>query len=132
MRIRLAFCALLALALFDGAGAQAQSLAELRTTLQAALQRNLGRLMLGGALPHVDLKTGTLTRFYPTENHQVILKMGEIYVMCSTLVSEDGREALVDYYITQSDGRFGVIRTEIDNRAPLRALMEAGHATRLE
>ena len=130
--IRSALFTLLTLGLLSGAGAQAQSLNELRTQLQATLQRSLGRSMLGGALPHVDLATGTVTRYYPTENHEIILKMDDIYVMCATLMTEDGREAPVDYYIAQSDGRFGIIRMEIDNRAPLKALMDAGRAARLE
>ncbi|MFB9149726.1 hypothetical protein [Roseovarius ramblicola] len=129
---RSALCALVILGLLCGTGAGAQSLNELRTRLQATLQRSLGRSMLGGALPHVDLRTGDVTRYYPTENHEIILQLGEVYVMCATLVTEDGREAPVDYYITQADGRFGVIRMEIDNRAPLQALRDAGRATRLE
>lgn len=129
---RSALSALLVLGLLCGTGAEAQSLNELRTQLQATLQRSLGRSMLGGALPHVDLETGAITRYYPTENHEIILRMDEVYVMCATLVTEDGREAPVDYYIAEIDGRFGVIRMEIDNRAPLHALMSAGRATRLE
>jgi len=129
---RSALSALLIIGLLCGPGAEAQSINELRTQLQATLQRSLGRSMLNGALPHVDLATGEVTRYYPTENHEIILELGDIYVMCATLVTEDGREAPVDYYIAESDGRFGVIRMEIDNRAPLHALMDAGRATRLE
>ncbi|HKL46064.1 MAG TPA: hypothetical protein VJ906_07450 [Roseovarius sp.] len=132
MITRLACYVLVALAVCTALPAQAQSLTELRTQLQAALQRNLGRSMLAGALPHIDLKTGAVTRYYPTENHEIILRMDEIYVMCATLVTEDGTEALVDYYLTESGGRFAVIRTEINNRAPLRALMDAGRAKRLD
>ncbi len=124
--------ALLVLGLALGTNAQAQSLTEVRTQLQAALQRSLSRAMIGGALPHLDLTTGQLTRFYPTENHEIILKMDEVYVMCATLLGPDGREVPGDYYISQSGGRYGVIRTEIDNRRPLKALMDAGRATRLE
>lgn len=129
---RPALSALLIIGLLWGNEAEARSLNELRTQLQATLQRTLGRSMLGGALPHVDLGTGAVTRYYPTENHEIILRMGEIYVMCATLVTKDGREVPVDYYIAEVDGRFGVIRMEIDNRAPLHALMNAGRATRLE
>ncbi|MGX0976830.1 hypothetical protein ACSSVY_002550 [Roseovarius sp. MBR-51] len=129
---RFAFFALLALCLFSGAGAQAESLTEVRTQLQAALQRSLSRSMMDGALPHLDLTTGQLTKFYPTENHEIILKMDEVYVMCATLIGPDGKEVPVDYYISQNAGRYGVVRTEIDNRTPLKALMDAGRATRLE
>ena len=116
---RFTLFALLMLGLALGTNAQAQSLTEVRTQLH-------------GALPHLDLTTGQLTRFYPTENHEIILKMDEVYVMCATLLGPDGREVPVDYYISQSGGRYGVIRTEIDNRTPLKALMDAGRATRLE
>ncbi|MBQ0748584.1 MAG: hypothetical protein KBT70_00165 [Roseovarius sp.] len=129
---RLALLALLALSVFPGMGAQAQTLTEVRTQLQAALQRSLSRSMMEGALPHLDLTTGQLTKFYPTENHEIILKMDEVYVMCATLLGPDGKEVPVDYYISQSGGRYGVIRTEINNRTPLKALMDAGRATRLE
>lgn len=132
MITRLAFYALLALAVYTALPAHAQSLTELRTQLQAALQRNLGRSMQAGALPHIDLKTGAVTRYYPTENHEIILRLDEVYVMCATLVTEDGAKALVDYYLTESGGRFAVIRTEINNRAPLRMLMDSGQAKRLD
>lgn len=131
--IRLTFLALVSLGLaLDLPPAQAQSINELRTRLQATLQRGLGRAMLDGALRHVDLGTGTLQIYYPTETHEIILSMGDVYVMCATLVSEDGREVPVDYYIAEAGGRFGVVRMEIDNRAPLHALMAAGRATRLD
>ncbi|NCQ24997.1 MAG: hypothetical protein GW798_11240 [Roseovarius sp.] len=130
--IRFTLLAFLALGLFSASNARAQSLTEVRTQLQAALQRSLGRSMVNGALPHLDLTTGELTSFYPTENHEIILKMANVYVMCATLTTADGREATVDYYMTQTGTSYGVIRTEINNRAPLKALMGSGKAIRLE
>lgn len=131
--IRLTLLLILALGLWPGPrSASAQSLNEVRTLLQATLQRTLGRTMIDGALHHVDLETGALRAYYPTENHEIILRMGDVYVMCATLVSDDGREVPVDYYIAAAGGRFGVVRTEIDNRAPLHALMERGTAERLK
>jgi len=131
--IRFTFLALFSLGLALGPPpVHAQSLNELRTQLQATLQRSLGRAMIDGALRHVDLGTGTLQSYYPTENHEIILRMGDVYVMCATLVSEDGRQVPVDYYIAEAGGRFGVVRMEIDNRAPLHTLMQAGRATRLD
>jgi hypothetical protein len=112
--------------------AEAQTLSELRTQLQATLQRTLGRSMIDGALHHVDLETGDLRTYYPTENHEIILRMGDVYVMCATLVDAEGREVPVDYYLVESGGRFGVVRMEIDNRTPLQALMDVGRARRLQ
>ncbi|MDA3857280.1 MAG: hypothetical protein PF480_03350 [Roseovarius sp.] len=123
---------LMAFALMLTSGAQAQSLTEVRTKLQAALQRSLSRAMIDGALPHLDLETGEITKLYPTENHEIILRMNDIYVMCATLVAADGTESTVDYYMAQNRGSYGVIRTEIDNRAPIKSLIAAGRAVRLE
>ncbi|SEL78871.1 hypothetical protein SAMN05443999_10837 [Roseovarius azorensis] len=130
--IRIALFALLALGLFPPASVQAQSLTEIRTQLQATLQRSLSRSMMEGALPHLDLMTGKLTRFYPTENHEIILRIADVYVMCATLVDDDGTEATVDYYMTHNGSGYSLIRTEINNRAPLLALMKSGKAIRLE
>ncbi len=58
--------------------------------------------------------------------------MGDVYVMCATLVDAEGREVPVDYYLVESGGRFSVVRMEIDNRTPLQALMDAGRARRLQ
>ncbi|MDT8327744.1 MAG: hypothetical protein RQ750_10225 [Roseovarius sp.] len=129
---RIILPALMAFAMLLGTGAQAQSLTEVRTTLQAALQRNLSRTMIDGALPYLDLQSGEVTRFYPTENHEVILRMNDLYVMCATLATDDGKETTVDYYMAQNRGSYGVIRTEIGNRAPIKALIKAGKAVRLE
>ncbi|SHK88490.1 hypothetical protein SAMN05444414_102103 [Roseovarius marisflavi] len=123
---------LMGFALLLNSGAQAQSLTEVRTKLQVALQRSLSRAMVDGALPHLDLETGEITKLYPTENHEVILRMNDIYVLCATLVTADGTESTVEYYIAQNRGSYGVIRTEIDNHAPIQSLIAAGKAIRLE
>ncbi|WP_294607429.1 hypothetical protein [uncultured Roseovarius sp.] len=124
--------ALMALAMVLTTGATAQSLTEVRTRLQAALQRSLSRTMIDGALPHLDLDTGEITKLYPIENHDVILRLNDLYVMCATLVNAEGKPSTVDYYMAQNRGSYGVIRTEIDNRAPIKSLIRAGKAIRLE
>tara|TARA_Y100001933_G_scaffold247068_1_gene279472 strand:+ start:197 stop:517 length:321 start_codon:yes stop_codon:yes gene_type:complete len=74
---RLFFLMICALALLPAPHpAGAQSLGELRTRLQATLQRNLGRSMIDGALHDVDLKTGTLRSHYPTENQRSSSRWG--------------------------------------------------------
>ena len=124
--------ALVSLLVLFGQAAPAQSLTETRARLQAALQSSLSRSLINGALRHIDLTDGKITLYYPEEMHEKIVQIGDTYVMCATLISTEGQEAPVDYYLSQTNGRYVVIRTEIDNRAPLKALIDAGKATRLE
>ena len=58
----------------------------------------------------------------------MILKMsqGELFVLCSELRDESGQSHNVDFYMAKSGASYKVIRTEVANRAPLKALMERG------
>lgn len=104
----------------------------LKADLQASLQRSVDRMLIDGALMHVDLQTGQTQALYPVEAHPMILQMGEHYVLCSDLKALDGTENTVDYYLTKNGTRYSLIRTEINNREPLKALMKAGVVSRLE
>jgi len=109
-----------------------ESMNETRTTLQAALQRSLDASLIEGAVQQVDLDSGEVRNFYPVENHPMILELGDLYVLCSDLMSRDGDHVTVDYFFAPAGGTYRVIQTEIDNRAPLEALMKAGKLTRLK
>ncbi|MGB0505826.1 MAG: hypothetical protein ACPGGK_06480 [Pikeienuella sp.] len=104
----------------------------LKTQLQAAMQRTQERSLVDGAIVNVDLETGESEQLYPTEAHPMILTMGDMYVMCATLRTESGEKRLVDYYLAQDGKRFKLVRTEIENRKPLQALIKAGVAKRLK
>lgn len=101
---------------------------ELKTRLQSNLQRGLERRLVDGALLNLDLATGNVERLFPVEAHTVIVQMGDNFVMCSDLRRADGSEATVDYYLAPQGKRFLIMRTEIDNRAPLKALIKSGAA----
>lgn len=110
---------------------QAEDTTQLKTSLQASLQRNLERTSIDGAIMHLDLTSGEMLPYYPVEAHPMIIKMGEHYVMCSDLRNPDGEAETVDYYMTKNGPHYTVVRTEIGNRAPLKALMKSGAAKRL-
>ena len=99
--------------------------------LQIAMQRHIDRAVIDGALLHLDPATGTLTPFYPTKAHPVILAGEGYFVLCGELADAAGRVVEVDYYLAPAGGGFRVFRTEIDNRAPLRQMMAAGLVERL-
>ncbi len=96
------------------------------------MQRGLDASLIHGAVQHVDLATGEITSFYPVENHPMVLKLGDLYVLCSDLMSKDGARVTVDCSFAPVGETCAVIQTEIDNRPPLDALMKAGKVTRLK
>ncbi len=114
--------------------AVAMDIAQLRTTLQASLQRNIDRTTVEGAILHVDLGTGDAIEYFPTDAHKMILSLGQDglkYVMCGELSQKDGSRATVDYYLVKNGRGFTVVRTEIANRDPLKKLVQVGTATHL-
>ena len=123
---------LLAIAILAPLPAGALDLGELRVGLQASLQRGLERSMIDGAVRNLDVTTGQVTDYYIAESHTVIVKLNDLFVMCATLVDAKGTEATVDYYLAPNGRQFTIIRSEINNRAPLKALIDAGKAQRLE
>lgn len=104
----------------------------LKAELQAAMQRHMDRNAIDGALPFMNLETGKVEPLYPTESHPLILTMGDSFVLCADLRTAAGAKRIVDFYVAPAGKRYRIIRTEIDNRAPLRALMTAGVAKRLK
>ncbi len=104
----------------------------LKAELQAAMQRHMDRSVINGALPFMNLETGKVEPLYPTESHPLILTMGDSFVLCADLRTSEGKKRIVDFYVTQAGKRYKIIRTEIDNRAPLKALVSSGVAKRLK
>lgn len=104
----------------------------LKAELQVAMQRHLDRNTIDGALPFMNLETGEVEPLYPTESHPLILTMGDSFVLCADLRSADGAKRILDLYVTPTGRQYKIIRMEIDNRKPLRALMAAGIAKRLK
>mgnify|MGYP001800319660 CR=1 FL=1 len=105
---------------------------DLMATLQASMQRSIERATIEGALHHIDISTGEEAKYYPTERHPMIVKLGDIYVMCAELRTTEGTQHSVDFYMAENGRRYTIIRTEIDNRAPLKALIGQGIATRIK
>ena len=91
------------------------------------MERHIQGAMINGVYPHIDLTTGA-ANLVPAAGHPMILKMsqGELFVLCSELRDESGQSHNVDFYMAKSGASYKVIRTEVANRAPLKALMERG------
>jgi len=122
----------LVLALSAPVAASATDTTELKTTLQTSLQRNIERQLIDGGLHRMNLETGEVEVFYPVDTHPMIVRMGEMYVMCSDLKRADGSSSTVDYYLARKGARYAIIQTEIGNRAPLKSLMRQGKAKLLK
>ncbi len=124
-----AFTAILLLC-FSGP-AYANETAGLRTELQATMQRHIDQLGVNGVIRHLDLKTATLIDLFPTEAHPMILVGEGFYVLCADLVDAAGQSYPADFYMISSDHGIHVFRTEIDNRRPLKALLDIGGVNEL-
>ena len=131
----MAVTALATALLLPQAGTAKENTTALKAQLQAHLQRSIDRQLVEGAFMDLNLETGEMTPLYPVKAHPMVLRMGEdgnSFVLCSDLKSRDGKSVPVDFYMTRNGTRFTIIRTEIGNRAPLKALLKSGVAARLK
>ena len=99
--------------------------------LQITMQRHVDQSLTDGAIQRRDFETGDVVRYFPVDTHSMVMTLGEDYVLCLDLTTEDGSSAPVDFYITQTDSGFRVYQTEINNREVLENLMRAGRVERL-
>ena len=103
-----------------------------KAVLQAAMQSHVESQLVNGAVLKLDLETGDIHELYPTETHPMILTMGENFVLCMTLNDKSGQKYLADYYLAPKEDSFVVIRTEINNRDALTALLASGVVRRMK
>ncbi len=102
---------------------------ELRTRLQADLQKHIYRSLADGIYHSLDSRTGKVLQLHPLTNHPVILQMGDYYVMCADFRDHKGKAVDVDFYMLENRGRFQVFRAEANNHKMLAKLIKAGEAT---
>jgi hypothetical protein len=88
--------------------------------------QHIDRQLLDGVYLDIDLKTGDVRSLIPAKNHPMVLRMGEQFVLCTDFKTRAGESVNVDFYASRRGKSFVIFRTEIDNRAPLTALMDAG------
>ena len=126
------FAALAMMMLFGSANcAMADERAELRLALQASMQRHIDRNMIDDAFVSIDFESGSLVEFVPTKAHTHILEGEGFFVLCSDMRNSEGKSVPVDYYMARAGRGYRVFRTEIGNRAPLKAMMKAGKVSKL-
>jgi hypothetical protein len=105
---------------------------EMRTRLQADLQKHIYRSMADGVYHALDSKSGDVLKLHPLTNHPVIMTMGDYYVMCADFRDHRGKKVDVDFYMLENRGRFQVFRAEANNHKMLAKLVKKGKATLLK
>jgi len=103
-----------------------------KVALQTLMAEYIEQHTIGDAFLHVDPATGTLEKLYPVTQHPMIVRLNKVVVLCADLRTKAGKTVNADFYVTRDDGKFVIFQTEIDNRAPLQALLMKGAASLLE
>lgn len=111
--------------------ARADQSVTLLAQLQTVMQRHIEGQLIDGALRVRDLSSGDISLYYPTERHSMVMSIDEDYILCTDLVSESGESVPVDFYVTSAGDDYFVYQTEINNRRPLKALMNKNLVERL-
>ena len=135
MRILALGCTCLCLTfgiLFEPIEAQSKEATRKFVELQAAMQMHIERQLVDGALLHLDLESGAIEEYYPSQAHAIIMQTKDYYILCSDLKNIDGKSVPIDFYMVEDNGHFVVIRREINNRTPLKNLMDNGVVSRLK
>jgi hypothetical protein len=116
---------------FGFSTARADQSVTLLAQLQTVMQRHIEGQLIDGALRVRDLSSGDISLYYPTERHSMVMSIDEDYILCTDLVSESGESVPVDFYVTSAGDDYFVYQTEINNRRPLKALMNKNLVERL-
>ena len=116
---------------FGFSTARADQSVNLLAQLQTVMQRHIEGQLIDGALRVRDLSNGDVSLYYPTERHSMVMSIDEDYILCTDLVSESGESVPVDFYVTSAGDDYFVYQTEINNRRPLKALVEKNLVERL-
>jgi hypothetical protein len=116
---------------FGFSTARADQSVTLLAELQTVMQRHIEGQLIDGALRVRDLSSGDISLYYPTERHSMVMSIDEDYILCTDLVSESGESVPVDFYVTSAGDDYFVYQTEINNRRPLKALMNKNLVERL-
>jgi hypothetical protein len=116
---------------FGFSTARADQSVSLLAQLQTVMQRHIEGQLIDGALRVRDLSNGDVSLYYPTERHSMVMSIDEDYILCTDLVSESGESVPVDFYVTSAGDDYFVYQTEINNRRPLKALVEKNLVERL-
>jgi hypothetical protein len=116
---------------FGFSTARADQSVSLLAQLQTVMQRHIEGQLIDGALRVRDLSNGDVSLYYPTERHSMVMSIDEDYILCTDLVSESGESVPVEFYVTSAGDDYFVYQTEINNRRPLKALVEKNLVERL-
>lgn len=122
----------LALMFSAGSASASQISVEQKVELQASMLQHISAMTIDGVIPHVSLSDGSIADLVPTKAHPMILSFGDKYILCTDFRNPEGEFVNVDFYLTKNEDRYVVFQTEINNRDPLKKLMEDGKVSMLD
>jgi len=102
-----------------------------KAMLQVSMQRHIDRSLVDGAYLHMKMETGEVRELHPITAHPMIMKMGKYFVLCSDFRDKSGKSVNIDFYMARRGSSFVVFQALVDDRKPLKRLMKAGKASRV-
>lgn len=93
--------------------------------LQATMQQAISDNLVDGKYFYFDAKAAKVNALYPAQNHPIILRMGEHFILCTDFRTSNGKSVNVDFYISRKGDSFVVFDTVVANRAPIERMMKA-------
>lgn len=103
-----------------------------KALLQAGMQQHIDRGLVDGAWLSIDLASGIVSALHPVTAHPMILRLGDHFVLCSDFRDGKGNAVNVDFFMARRGKGFVVFQMVVGDRAPLKALMQAGKAEMVE
>ncbi len=94
--------------------------------LQAAMQQSIARQLVDGKYYYFDAEAAKVHTLYPAKTHPMILRMGEHFILCTNFRKDTGEAVNIDFYVARQGDGFVIFDTVVDNRAPIKKLMNAG------
>ena len=111
--------------------ASAQTLGD-RAALQAALIQQIDRSTIDGAFLAVNLKTKSVERLIPAQDHTTTFIWGKLFIVAYTFNDETGQPVEVDFVIARQNNAFVVVQTLTGTREELGSLVASGGARPLD
>lgn len=102
-----------------GAASPRQDALTTRVPLHSVMQAQIARQVVGGYYLHLDPDSGEVQLLQPGPAHELVLRMGDYFVLCAEFFDPKGNEVSIDFYLAKRNQDYVVFATQVGNRSLL-------------